>query len=110
MKTELSLVITAVLGLSATPGLAQITPGDPAGAQTIPEKDQSRPNELPKGEMSDGRSDSLSKKLNDSGGVIKPQGNVDPGLVKPAPELNPNSMPVIPPAGAPGGLAGPEAK
>jgi hypothetical protein len=46
---------------------------------------------------------SLSHQLNRSGGVIHPPANLDPGLTKPAPELGPHSMPVIPPPGTPGG-------
>ncbi|MEJ0093129.1 MAG: hypothetical protein WDN46_06780 [Methylocella sp.] len=111
MKTELPLVIAAVFGFHATPVFAQATPGDPAGVQTIPEQDRSRPEELPRRGADDGlisgRSDSLGNRPNNSG-VIKPPAGVDPGLVKPAPELNPNSMPVIPPAKLPGGA--PQAK
>ena len=45
-----------------------------------------------------GRSDSLSGKLNASGGVIKPTQDVDPGMQKAAPATRTNSMPVIPPS------------
>jgi hypothetical protein len=46
---------------------------------------------------------SLSDKLDRTDGVIKPPADVDPKISKPAPELRPNSMPVIPPPGSPGG-------
>ena len=46
---------------------------------------------------------SLSHELSRSGGVIHPPANPDPGLTKPAPDLGPHSMPVIPPPGTPGG-------
>ena len=45
----------------------------------------------------------LSDKLSDTNGVIHPTTNVDPKINKPAPVPNPNSMPVIPPPGTPGG-------
>lgn len=53
--------------------------------------------------VSGSSSGSLSHELNQSGGVIHPPANPDPGLIKPAPDLGPHSMPVIPPPGTPGG-------
>ncbi|MGI8568515.1 MAG: hypothetical protein ACR2KT_05350 [Methylocella sp.] len=88
MKTDIPLVLAGVLGLFFQPAFAQTAPGDPAGAEIIPEKDLSRPQDM----------------------VIKPKQNVDPAIVKPAPVPNPNSTPVIPPAGTPGGPPGPEPK
>ena len=52
----------------------------------------------------------LSHKLDASGGVIEPPPGVDPQIVKPAPVPEPNSTPVIPPSGVPGGPPGPEPK
>lgn len=49
--------------------------------------------------------ESLSTKLNNSDGVIKPKTNVDPGIHVPAPDPHPNSTPVIPPAATGGGTA-----
>jgi len=49
-----------------------------------------------------GSSGNLSERLNQSGGVIKPPENVDPGLQKNPPEDS-AKMPVIPPPGSPGG-------
>ncbi len=104
-------LLAVVLGFSATPASAQVMPGDPAGIQTIPEKDQSRPQDMPKGEKDGtGRGETLSDKLDASGGVIKPPRGIDPGISKPAPVPEPNSTPVIPPAGTPGGPPGPEPK
>ena len=45
MKVALLLVLTPLLGLGSGGAVAQISPGDPAGNQTIPEKDLSRPAE-----------------------------------------------------------------
>jgi hypothetical protein len=43
----------------------------------------------------------LSDKLNSTNGVIHPEGTVDPGVLKPAPDKG--AMPIIPPPGSPGG-------
>ena len=53
--------------------------------------------------LSGSSSGSLSHRLSQSGGVIHPPANLDPGLAQPAPDLGPHSMPVIPPPGTPGG-------
>ncbi|WP_246725586.1 hypothetical protein [Beijerinckia sp. L45] len=79
---------------------AQIVSGS---GQTIPEKDTTRSPDALKAQQApstiqDGRSDSLSSKLNQSGGVIRPKGDVDPGMNTPAPVDHPNSTPVIPPS------------
>ena len=57
----------------------------------------------PDEDLSASSAGSLSHQLNRSGGVIHPPANIDPGLTKPAPDLGPHSMPVIPPPGTPGG-------
>jgi hypothetical protein len=44
---------------------------------------------------------SLSRQLGNSQGVITPPPDVDPTMAKPAPDLGPRSMPVIPPPGTP---------
>ncbi|MGQ0443734.1 MAG: hypothetical protein ACT4O2_01045 [Beijerinckiaceae bacterium] len=87
MKIGVRLVLAGVLGLFLQPAFAQVEPGDPAGTETIPEKDRSRPEDM----------------------VIKPK-KIDPGIVKPAPVPDPNSTPVIRPPGTPGGPPGPEPK
>lgn len=40
-------------------------------------------------------------------GVLRPPGNVDPGIQAPAPVPRPGTTPVIPPPGTPGGEASP---
>lgn len=51
-----------------------------------------------------GQSDeSLSKRLDDSRGVIRPPIHVDPEILVPAPEPRAGTMPVIPPPGSPVG-------
>jgi hypothetical protein len=110
MQTR-TLLLLAAVAFQASAAFAQTAPGAPGSDQVIPEKDRSLPNTLPKGEpLQSGRSESLSDKLNAGGGVIKPKPGVDPGIVKPAPVPEPNSTPVIPPRGMPGGPPGPEPK
>jgi hypothetical protein len=115
MKAVLPLFFAGLLGFGTTGASAQTAPGDPAGNQTIPEKDLSRPDESRPGRAQggsavDNREKNLSDKLDASGGVIKPPPGVDPEIVKPAPVPEPNSTPVIPPPGVPGGPPGPEPK
>jgi hypothetical protein len=50
----------------------------------------------------------LSEKLDQSNGVIKPRSDVDPKIEKPAPTTG--SMPVVPPPAGPGSQSGVEAK
>jgi hypothetical protein len=47
--------------------------------------------------------DNPSDKLNQSRGVIKPGGNIDPKMQVAPPDPGPSSTPVIPPCGSPGG-------
>ncbi len=75
----------AVIGL----GAMALSPA--AFAQTSPSR-EARPSTI------QGRSDSLSGKLDASGGVIKPANDIDPGIQTRAPVAQPNSTPVIPPS------------
>ena len=93
----------AALGL----GLVALVPAQAQtatpGTQPIPEKDATRSPDKLKAQQApssiqNGPSESLSSKLNQSGGVIKPTGDVDPGMKTPAPVDHPNSTPVIPPS------------
>jgi hypothetical protein len=48
-ENRLPLLLATMLGFSAVSASAQVTPGEPARNQTIPEKDRSRPQDRPKG-------------------------------------------------------------
>jgi hypothetical protein len=48
--------------------------------------------------------------LDKSEGTVKPEKNIDPGIVRPAPAPELNSTPVIRPPGTPGGAPGLEPK
>jgi hypothetical protein len=110
MNAKSLLLLTVAAALQAGVGFAQ-APAAPGSNQAIPEKIRPDPKTVPQEEpLSSGRSESLSEKLDKSGGVLKPKPGVDPGIVKPAPVPEPNSTPVIPPAGTPGGPPGPEPK
>ena len=50
-----------------------------------------------------GSSESLSEKLDKSGGVIRPPANIAPDLAVRAPDPDPGTTRVIPPPGSPGG-------
>jgi hypothetical protein len=95
---SVTLCLAAMLAGTSFPAVAQTTPGAPGTDQVIPEKDRTRPADQPGNAQQ-----SLSDKLDKSGGVIKPSGDIDPKMAKPAPVPNPNSTPVIPPPGSPGG-------
>jgi hypothetical protein len=87
MKAVLPLFFTGLLGLGAAGASAQTAPGDPAGNQTIPEKDLSRPDAsrhggAQGGSVVDDHEKNLSNKLDASGDMIKPPPGVDPQIVK----------------------------
>jgi hypothetical protein len=51
----------------------------------------------------EGSGSSMSDRLSKSEGVIRPNQEVDPAMKQETPPTGPNSMPVIPPPGTPGG-------
>jgi hypothetical protein len=94
--TRITAIIIASLALSYAN--AQTTAPPPAGTkQVIPEK-QGAP-------LQSGRSESLSSKLSETGGVIKPKEGVDPNMKAPAPDPTPHTTPVIPPSATGGDTA-----
>jgi len=103
MKRTSLLALSTALLFSAplAPVLAQTAPGAPGTDQVIPEKDRTRPEDLPKSQGGGGSD--LSNKLDKSEGVLKPSTNLDPAMQKPAPAPNAGTMPVITPPGEPGG-------
>ena len=92
--------LAALLAASAAPATGGVTP-------TWPNKDQtagkSSPQTVPEDPATSGSStEPLSEKLNRSGGVIRPPGDVDSGMAQHPPPAGSKSMPVIRPPGAPG--------
>jgi hypothetical protein len=61
------------------------------------------PGQVPTDPKSPGPNEPLSDTLSRSQGVVTPPANIDPGIHAPAPEPNPQTTPVIPPPGTPGG-------
>jgi hypothetical protein len=65
---------------------------------------QSPPTSLPlPPDQGEGSGSSLSERLSRSQGVIRPPQDVDPAMKADPPPTGPNSTPVVPPPGAPGG-------
>ncbi len=89
MKRLLAALALCCIGAQA--GAQSGAPGTP-----VPDTDVSR------------KGGTLSDKLNESNGVIHPEGAVDPGIQKTAPATG--TMPVIPPPGSPGGDTGVQPK
>ena len=85
-----ALAIAAAFCLSIVPASQAAEPPGSAAERAKPPSADS------------GSSGNLSERLNESGGVIKPPDNVDPGLQKKPPDDS-SKMPVIPPPGSPGG-------
>jgi hypothetical protein len=69
--------------------------------QSSPNTSPSQNNDCRPNGAQDGTANNLSDRLEQSKGVICPQGDVDPHMTSPAPENG--KMPVIRPPGTPGG-------
>ncbi|MCB5173936.1 MULTISPECIES: hypothetical protein [Microvirga] len=80
-----------------TPSLQQQAPNMPPLERMPPEKIE------PADPSSTGSTDTLSDKLQETEGVIRPPVTSTPDMRVPAPEPNPGTTPVIPPPGSPGG-------
>lgn len=70
-------------------------PTVPDPRRTIPEKIE--PPDAPSSESSD-PPETLSERLDETEGVIKPPAGVDPQIQVPAPDPDPGTTPVIPPS------------
>ena len=88
----------------ATAAAAQtIAPQNPVQPQPRDPNMPSLQNTVPEKIDSTGSTGNLSDKLEKTEGVIRPSGNVDPGMAVRAPVPNPGTTPVITPPGEPGG-------
>lgn len=92
------LAAAALAGAAAAQTSQQTAPNMPESKSTVPEKI-----DPPQTSISGNPGQSLSDKLERSGGVITPQGNMDSGISKPAPVPDPGTTPIIRPPGEPGG-------
>jgi hypothetical protein len=59
--------------------------------------------DVPGTTRSTGAGETLSERLHESEGVIRPPAGIDPEIRVPAPVPDPGTTPVIPPPGSPGG-------
>jgi hypothetical protein len=87
-------------------GLALVLTAGAAAAQTKDQREapKSPPTMLPlPPSQGEGSGSSLSDRLSETQGVIKPPKDVDKEMKQETPPTGPNSMPVIPPPGTPGG-------
>ncbi|MHB2168435.1 hypothetical protein [Alsobacter sp. R-9] len=94
----------ATAATAQTPARPPVLPQEPDPRKTVPEKVD------PPLTREDDTTGTLSDKLKDSKGVIKPPPNMDPEIRVPAPVPNPGTTPVIPPPGTPGGADAPTPK
>jgi hypothetical protein len=98
----LGVAVLAAVALSASAGMAQ--PSSPPSSTAAPPGPAPPPSPTPPELVAPPAK--LPGSVPQSGtasGVIRPPGGVDPGIQTKVPAPNPNSMPVIPPPGAPGG-------
>jgi hypothetical protein len=104
----LSTILAAGLGTAALAQnpevLKQQAPNMPAPNQMPAEKVEPDSNlSSPNGPSETGSTNSLSDKLEQSDGVIRPPANASPDIIVPAPVPDPGTTPVIRPPGSPGG-------
>jgi len=104
----LSTILAGCLGTAAlaqNPGvLNQQAPNMPAPSQMPAEKVEPDSNlSGTNGPSATGSTNTLSDKLEQSDGVIRPPANASPDITVPAPVPNPGTTPVIRPPGSPGG-------
>lgn len=102
MQIAAAAVLVAAFGTVASAQVAiapsvqvQVQPRDP----NMPAPQNTPPEKI----APSGSGQTLSDKLERSDGVIKPPGNIDPGISAAAPVPDPGTTPVISPPGSPGG-------
>src|SRR3981189_547809 len=103
-RSLLFAALAALLAGSAASPATALTPTSPNKDQAA---DKPAPKIVPEDPATSGRAtEPSSKKLDRSGGVIHPPGDVDPGMAQTPPAIGSGSTPVIRPPGAPGGKPG----
>ncbi len=105
-----STILAGCLGTAAfaqNPGvLNQQAPNMPAPSQVPAEKvkpDSNLSGTNGNGPAETGSTNTLSEKLEQTDGVIRPPANASPDITVPAPVPDPGTTPVIRPPGSPGG-------
>lgn len=118
MRSDFPLLLVAALAVATSAVSADVASNAPATGETAAPKDRSEAPAAAPGQNRDepmpppdgvtsGRS--LSDRLSEQKGVIRPRKGIDPEMVEPPPPM-PSPMPVIPPPGTPGGAPGPVPK
>jgi hypothetical protein len=93
---RVAVALVSCLFLSVVPGELNAQPaGKDLPKTSLQDPNSKRPDTRP--------GETLSQRLDRNDGVITPPSGTDPGISVPAPVPNPNSTPVIPPPGTPGG-------
>ncbi|TXM67832.1 hypothetical protein [Methylobacterium sp. WL120] len=113
MSKVLTGLAASVFALVATGALAQNPDAPLKGRDTdpvLPPQNQTPPERVRPNADAPPNDSTLSDKLRQSDGVIKPPGNAAPGMVVEPPNPNAGSMPVIKPGELPGQKPGTEAK
>jgi hypothetical protein len=93
---KVGVALASCLLLSVVPSELCAQPAGKDAPKTPPQDPNSTQSDTRRGET-------LSERLDRNNGVITPPSGTDPGIAVPAPVPNPNSTPVIPPPGSPGG-------
>jgi hypothetical protein len=91
-RLALACALATALEASVAWGQADPPPAPPGSLESVPEQIEPGP---PIGSPEEG--ETLSDRLEESGGVIKPPPGVDPGLVEEPPDPGLFPTPVIPP-------------
>ncbi|HZH11286.1 MAG TPA: hypothetical protein VEZ24_13055 [Microvirga sp.] len=101
---SLALAGSVTAALAQNPGvLNQQAPNMPPLQQMPPEKVEPNGIQSQDPPSTGSTGSSLSEKLQQSDGVIRPPATGTPDITVPAPVPNPGTTPVIPPPGSPGG-------
>lgn len=95
------LVGAVLLGSAVSGAVAQTAPSNPVQPQPRDPNMPSQSNTVPEKIDSTGSTKSLSDKLEATGGVLTPPGNVDPGIAAKPPVPEPGTTTIIRPDSVP---------
>lgn len=99
MVRVLALIVSGILLCGTAAAQTGEPPREPPSSPP-----RSPPTSLPlPPDQGEGSGSSMSERLSRSQGVIRPPQDVDPAMKEDPPPTGPNSTPVIPPPGTPGG-------
>jgi hypothetical protein len=93
--------MSRIAGLLLCTAAAIILCAGPLASEQISK--QTVPRDVPQAPEEQNSGSSLSSRLDQTDGVIRPPSGIDPGAVRPPPPAGKQSTPVIPPPGSAGG-------